>query len=209
MIVAAAAWQGMLERTAAAWPEAGPASTVNAASPRTTQPPVQKSKPDADGDVLVDLYQKRIILRPTSYPAIRHAFAGRFESEHQDAIRQAFGEKSSGFRRWLDEHADVKEEFYIAIDPAHDDVAKALALFRAIYDRFPQQLGDYANLAIAVSVVWDREDGAIHGSPVDSAVAPAHSFNWTASAIFSTTSRVRRKLTTAFAACPGSSWFLS
>lgn len=49
-------------------------------------------------------------------------------------------------------------------------------MFRAIYDRFPQQLGDYASLAIAVSVVWDREEGAIHGSPVNSAVPPAPSF---------------------------------
>jgi hypothetical protein len=160
----------------AAWTEAALVPAVRAAPPGTAKTVAQKSKPDADGDVLVDLYQKHVILRPSSYPAIRHAFASRFESEHQDAIRQAFGEKSSEFRRWLDEHAEVKEEFYIAIDPAHDDVAKALALFRAIYDRFPKQLGDYASLAIAVSVVWDREDGAIHGSPVDSAVAPAHSY---------------------------------
>jgi hypothetical protein len=152
--------------------------------PATVQTPSQadetlarQSNPDDGDQVLVDLCRKRVILSKSSYPVIRHVFASRFEAAHREAIRNAFGDESSAFRKWLDERPDVKEEFYLAIDPEHDDVPKTLGLFRAMYDRFPEPFEDYASLAIAVAVVWDREDGAIHGSPVDKAIAPAQTMD--------------------------------
>jgi hypothetical protein len=165
-------------------PEQQEVATGPAPSPAAVQTPPQatdtlarESTPDDGDQVLIDLYRKRAILSKSSYPVIRHVFASRFEAAHQEAIRNAFGEKSSAFRKWLDERPDIKEEFYLAIDPQHDDVPKALGLFRAMYERFPEQFEDYASLAIAVAVVWDREDGAIHGSPVDKAIAPAQTMD--------------------------------
>jgi hypothetical protein len=168
--------------------ENAPAEQTPATQPATSPPPVQapsqanqplaaESKADDGDQVLIDLYRKHSILLKPSYPAIRRVFAKRFEREHEEAIRAAFGEKSVGFRKWLDDRSEIKEEFYLAIDPQHDDIPQALKLFRTLYDRFPGQFEDYASLAIATSVVWDREGGAIHGSPVDSAVATAHGFD--------------------------------
>ena len=68
-------------------------------------------------------------------------------------------------RRWLGSRPDIKQEFYLAIDSKSDDVPRALSLFKELRTRFPDKFEAYANLAIAVSVVWDQEPGSIHGSP--------------------------------------------
>jgi hypothetical protein len=127
---------------------------------------------DPGDRVLIDLYEKHRILLKAEYATIRRVFADRFEKKHADQIRAALGEPGSPLRKWLDARPELKEEFYIAIDPEHDDVPRALALFKELYARFPDKLEDYASLAIAVAVVWDREDGAIHGGPIGGSIMP-------------------------------------
>jgi tetratricopeptide (TPR) repeat protein len=152
--------------------EAGPPPEAIQEPPRAEETTARKSRIDPSDQLLIDLYQKHTIFAKNGYPKIRHIFADRFEANHQDALRSAFGEASSAFCKWLDERPSIKEEFYLAIDPEHDDVPRALKLFRELYERFPQKFEDYASLATAVSVVWDRERGAIHQSPVGQAVLP-------------------------------------
>ncbi|MBN2577774.1 MAG: putative Ig domain-containing protein [Pirellulales bacterium] len=137
------------------------------------QPGARQPEVDPGDQVLIDLYKKHTILSKNEYPQIRRVFAERFASAHRNDIRAAFGGPSSPFLQWLDEHPAIKEEFYLAIDPVHDDVPRALELFRKLYEQFPEKFEDYANLAVAVSVVWDRPQGAIHHSPVGQAVLPA------------------------------------
>jgi hypothetical protein len=133
-----------------------------------------KAKPAADsGDsTLVELYQGRKILSKPEYAKIRHVFAAKFEKEQAEAIDKAFGEPAGEFRKWLDRHPDLKEEFFLAIDPKYDDIPKALALFKQLHDLRPEKFADYGNLAIAVSVVWDKEAGAIHESPCGGSIVP-------------------------------------
>lgn len=139
-------------------------------------PPDNQSDPKAAAkagdDTLLDLYKTHKILAKTNYAKIRHIFAERFAADHDEAIRRAFGEPDSEFRQWLDKQTDIREEFYLALDPEHDDLPRALALFKQLYDRDPKKFAEYANLAIAISVVWDKEAGAIHGSPTDRAIVP-------------------------------------
>ena len=131
-----------------------------------------KTDGDPGDQVLLDLYQAHKILAKPEYAKIRHVFAKRFEAAHDGDIRGAFGEPASAFRQWLDKQREIKEEFFLAIDPEHDDLPRALSLFKELHARFPDKFAEYANLAIAVAVVWDKEQGAIHGSPSDRAIMP-------------------------------------
>ena len=122
------------------------------------------TKDDAGDALILDLYRKNKILSKPEYSKIRRVYADRFESRHASEIRKAFGEPKSDFRQWLDARRDIKEEFYLAIDPDHDQIPAVLALFNEIHDRYPEKFEAYANLAIAVAVVWDQPR-AIQGSP--------------------------------------------
>ena len=130
--------------------------------PAEAKPSSQLADVDA---VLLELHAKKRLLARPHYPALRKVFADRFAARFADAIESAFGPGDGEMRQWLDAHPDVKEEFYVAIDPEHDDVPRALALFRELKERFPEKFASYANLAIAVAVVWDNEEKAIHHTP--------------------------------------------
>ena len=126
------------------------------AKPKEPPPP----DPAAYGDdVLLALCQKKKLFSPSEYRTIRGVFAGRFERLYEQQIRQAYGADYQEMTAWLDEHRDIKEELYAAIDPAHDKISAALGLFNQIRKEFPRQIVPYANLAIAVAVVWDDQRG--------------------------------------------------
>ena len=132
------------------------------------QPPRETAdaSAQAQGDeIILELYRKNKLLSKTEYPKLRKVFADRFEDQHAEGLRQVFGEKGDELRQWLDAHAEIKEEFYLAIDPEHDNVPKVLGLLKELQHRFPKAIESYANLAIAVAVVWDDQRGAIHRSP--------------------------------------------
>jgi hypothetical protein len=148
-------------------------SPAAAQSPQTDRHEAAREPAIDPGDqLLIDLYQQHKILSKSEYANIRHVFADRFEAEHAGAIRRELGEPSSEFRKWLDARPEIKEEFYLALDPEHDDLPHAMRLFKELRDRFPETFEEYANLAIAVSVVWDKENAAIHSSPVGEAILP-------------------------------------
>jgi hypothetical protein len=107
-------------------------------------------------DRVLTLHQERKLFTRSAYPALRTIFADRFADEQSDAIRQAFAGDET-IVAWLDARPDVKEELYTAIDPAHDDVVRALQIFRELKTQFPQAIEPFAELAIAVSVTWDRD----------------------------------------------------
>jgi len=113
-------------------------------------------------DVLLERYKRKKLFVRTEYPTLRKLFAERFEKQHTAEIGAAYGEDREAMAAWLDEHADIKEEFYTAIDPEHDDVVAALALWKELWKQFPDKMPQYADLAIALAVTWDRERGAIY-----------------------------------------------
>ncbi|NQT12396.1 MAG: hypothetical protein HQ582_06600, partial [Planctomycetes bacterium] len=135
--------------------------------------PVEVAEPSAQerGDeIILGLYNKNRLLAKGTYPALRKVYADRFEEEHREEIEQAFGgegdEEAGRMLAWLEDHTDIKEELYLAIDPEHDKVPEVLRIFRELKEKFPKRFESYANLAIAVAVVWDSPDDAIHHSPV-------------------------------------------
>jgi hypothetical protein len=144
--------------------------------PQETRPAAAEAAEQAAGDeIILKLYRKNKLLSKAEYPTLRKVFAERFENRHREQIRQVFGEKDGELQQWLDDHVAIKEELYLAIDPDHDDVPKVLALLKELKDRFPEKIESYANLAIAVAVVWDDPRRAVHQSPLGQhgSVAPA------------------------------------
>ncbi len=137
-------------------PEKPPSPTADDDKPAAEKP---GTAPDEHGrQIALELFDKHRLLHPAEYKTLRKIFAERFAGRHEAEIRAAFGEDAESLGGWLDEHADIKEEFYTAIDPEHDNVAGALGLFRTIWKEFPQKIVPYANLAIAVAVTWDDQD---------------------------------------------------
>ena len=115
----------------------------------------------ASDEIILELYRKNKLLSKREYPKLRKVFADRFENRHRKEIRHVFGAEEDEMRQWLDNHLEIKEEFYLAIDPKYDNVPKALAVFKELKDRFPEKIESYGNLGIAVAVVLDAL--AYHG----------------------------------------------
>lgn len=117
---------------------------------------------DDDKDLL-ELYRTNQLFMGKKYPAVRQIMANRFQTAHEEMIRAAYGDDYDAMTAWLDEHPDIKEEFYTAIDVENDDVPQALALFKQLKSEFPEKFESYANLAIATAVTWDQpRDGIVN-----------------------------------------------
>jgi len=108
---------------------------------------------------LLALFDKHRLFLGKEYPTLRRIYAEEFERAHQKQIRRALGDKYTQMQQWFEAHPVIKEELYIAIDPKHDNVVRALQLFRELVERFPGSFPDYANAAIALAVVWDDTRG--------------------------------------------------
>ena len=102
------------------------------------------------------------LFSPAEYPALRKVFADLFELQHQAELKQAFGADYEEMTAWLDDHAELKEEFYTAIDPAADKIVPALKLFNEIRKKFPEKIVPYGELAIATALVWDHPRRAVY-----------------------------------------------
>ena len=149
-----------LEAAARKWQEAATRDGPDGGQGEAGKPPI-----DPGDQLFLDLYTKHRLLSKHEYEKIRDVYARRFEADQAGVIEQVFGDSTSDMRRWLDSRPDIKQEFYLAIDSKYDDVPRVLSLFKELRTRFPDKFEAYANLAIAVSVVWDQEQGSIHGSP--------------------------------------------
>ncbi len=117
------------------------------------------------------------LFQPRAYETLRTYLSEQFAAEHADLIEQEWGPESGEFRAFLKGHPAIRDEFFLALDPQYDKLARALGLFKEIYEKFPDPFEDYANLAIATAVVWDappavqthlgpkRQAGATDGQP--------------------------------------------
>src|SRR5262245_8464459 len=104
---------------------------------------------------IVDLHENGKLYDKARYKTVRAEFARLFEAKHAADIAGAYGEDRAELTAWLDKHADLKENFYTAIDDRFDKVPAALALFRELWKKFPKELEKHADLAIATAVTWD------------------------------------------------------
>lgn len=160
----------------------GGATDMDAPAPKPAKPTGGSNQPDmpaqpGEGNSLADaldkgeeelvdslmvIYQDKKLLDKKSYPAIRKLFADRFAKQYQDEIRAGLGETADEALSWLDEHANVKEELFTAIAPQRDNIPKVMANFETLRKEFPKKIEDYAELAIACSVVWDDPDRGVY-----------------------------------------------
>ena len=151
--------------TGDAGPSSGAAGSVRpvASSSAIVKPAVAPAKAaEAGDDELLDLFGRKKLFAKTSYPAIRHIFAKRFEEKHQQEIKRAYGGDFDKMTQWLDGNPDIKEELYLAIDEKYNHVVEALSLFNQLRNRFPDKIEPYANLAIATAVTWDKSGNGIY-----------------------------------------------
>ncbi len=127
------------------------------------------AKTDPDIEKLLGLYnetnrreRRKKLFSTREYTKLRKLFSVRFEKAHEQQIHEAFADDFEKTNDWMEKHIDLKEEFYTAIDPQHDDVAAALSLMKELIERFPKQIERYGSLAIAISVVWDKERPGVY-----------------------------------------------
>lgn len=147
-----------------------PTTVAGANNPSAFNRPPDKPmpvEPDASVDPVGDskletLYVNKDLFNKRNYNEIRHIFAERFARTHADAISAAFGADLENMTAWLDEHQDLKEDLYTAIDPQYDNPLEALRVFHELWKTFPDKIEEYGSLAIATSVVWDSRKRGVY-----------------------------------------------
>jgi hypothetical protein len=115
---------------------------------------------DAADQVLIDLVSGPALLNEKAftkgqYRYVRAALARHFEARHGEAIKRALGDDAGPLFAWLDKNPEAKEVLFTAIDPAHDDPAKVVQVFRDLWRADPEAVRKNDELAVAASVVWD------------------------------------------------------
>ena len=142
-------------------PVTTPKPTMVEEKPPVEEKPAEvvQSPAEHGNETILEWFEKRKLFHPAAYKPLRKVFAERFAMAHAEEISAAWGEDNEALTAWLEKHEDIKEELYTAIDPEVDDPAAALALFHEMWKLSPVRLGEYGNLAIAVAVTWDKEQG--------------------------------------------------
>ncbi len=108
-----------------------------------------------DGSQILELYENGQLFKTRSYALLRGIFARRFVEEQEHVLQNAWGDDYEAMMEWLKAHPDIMEEFFTAIDPQTDDLLQVLNLFKSLKDEFPDHIGSYGNLAVAIAVSWD------------------------------------------------------
>ena len=118
---------------------------------------------DSRNELILKFYKENKLLNIKSYPAIRKAVVEQLTAKYRNQIQSQWGSDSDPFVKWLNEHVAIKEEFLLAIDPAYDDIAAAIRLFKQLWEKYPKKFEQYPALAIATAVVWDKPNDSIFG----------------------------------------------
>ena len=135
---------------------------ANVPADGSLQPPATVN-PDADFQKsILELHAAEKLLVKKEYPALRKLFADRFAAQQAEQIRTGLGADYEAMMAWFEEHPNVREELYIAIDPEADAIPRVLAIFNEIRKTSPDKLEPYANLAIATALVWDDERRGVY-----------------------------------------------
>lgn len=104
---------------------------------------------------ILQLHTDKKLLVKKEYPTLRKLFADRFERLHGDMLKQGYGADAAEMETWLAANPEIREEFYLALDPTYDKLVAAGTIFNTLRKQFPEKIVPYYNLAIAVAVVWD------------------------------------------------------
>ena len=121
-------------------------------------------KADEADQVLIDLVTGPVLLNEKAftrgeYKLVRAAFTKYFELRQGPAIKLALGDDAEPLFEWLNKNAELKETLFTAIDPATEEPAKVMKVFRDLWKADPEAVKKAGELAVAVSVVWDDPKG--------------------------------------------------
>lgn len=123
--------------------------------------PVEKTVAEKLIDALIKLHEKQNLTGKKDYLGVRKIFADLFADQNELMLARLSEGEGADFKKWLDEHPDFKEEFYIAVTP-EDDLTAAWKILQTLHQKFPKQLNDYGQLAIATALTWDSERNLEH-----------------------------------------------
>ncbi|MBD3672009.1 MAG: hypothetical protein HUJ26_00670 [Planctomycetaceae bacterium] len=104
---------------------------------------------------LEEHYDEGNLFDKKHYEEIRAIYANRFQIHFQDSIESAFGADLEKVNAWFEDHPEIKEELYTAINPEYDSPVEALRVIYDLWKADPERVADYGALAIATAVVWD------------------------------------------------------
>jgi len=104
---------------------------------------------------LAELSKNGKLFDKEQYRKVRSLCCKAFEERFPNEIKEAYGDDLEALNTWLEKQKEIKEEFYTAIDEKLDKIIDALRIFRDLWKKSPETVAKYANLAIAVAVVWD------------------------------------------------------
>ncbi len=99
------------------------------------------------------------------FKAARSALSAYFEKKYDAEIRAGFGEDADAITAFLAANPEIRDTLFTALDPDEDKLEEAFAVFRGLYNLGPDKLKAHANLAIALSVVWDDPKGVYDYTP--------------------------------------------
>lgn len=86
--------------------------------------------------------------------AFTDAYVDAIEKHHASAV-------DDGFATWLKAHAEIRRDFWLALSPQFDDVAKAVEILDALRKHDGKRVEQFAHLAIAMAVVYDTPDALV------------------------------------------------
>jgi len=137
----------------------GPTDQATAGATTTSPPAAETSEAEAaENEQILKLFDDKQLTSTKNYETLRNIYASRFERAHQNEIGAAFDDE---LKQWLEEHVEIKQEFFTAVKPDDDNVARVLAQFAELWKAHREDFADNWNAAVAVAVTWDGGRGSI------------------------------------------------
>lgn len=93
------------------------------------------------------------------YKTVRKAFSEYIEAKYGDALQRELGADAGPLFDFLNANPEIKQTLFTAIDPAGDNPAAVMAVFRDLWKADPAAVKANDELAVAVAVVWDNPKG--------------------------------------------------
>src|SRR5262245_24976879 len=90
------------------------------------------------------------------YKHVRTTFARYFEAKYGDVLKSQLGADADPLFEFLAANTELRETLFTAIDPADDNPAAVMAVFRDLWKADAAAVKANDELAVAVSVVWDN-----------------------------------------------------
>lgn len=90
------------------------------------------------------------------YRHVRTAFARHFEARHGDLLKAGLGADAAAVSEFLAANTELRETLFTAVDPADDNPAAVMGVFRDLWKADADAVKANDELAVAVAVVWDN-----------------------------------------------------